>query len=496
MSVGDLSAVSPLFGDLDNRFCGTIDLTANGFRIVPSNRRKPCKSILISLATLLLIAGCTNAQKKGDFAGLLKSSADARSIGHEDLAANDLKEAFDLLPAKNDPSREQSVNQLYAQILVLAADLRKSGRLSLSNTMYDKAIEIENECTTAGKASAKALKLETEEVFAQEEKILDVASNTSDLRKKEREFRSTSESLKKLFENGQYQKVEIEGIKHLESVRALCGTDSPLYSEARKVYIDTLLVRDKLAPALALLERDVKELDTFSEDDLKNADADSVQNAFFLCTTLCETAKIKTIMGELDDAEKNARRSLHLAQTLGGRMDKETALSQIALAEVLMKKGQDQEALDFARGSLKLLGKIKATPADRVRGLAMIAVLENSLGQMQPAKRDFSALANLISAYPRIKESWVAFAYTAAYYRAQGDKRGFLRMKDRAIKATLSKKMPRFEIVTVFETLGDSASQASEFSEATVLYEKALQYSSNFQKTALEKKIENSRKQK
>lgn len=463
---------------------------------MPSNRRKPYKSILISLTTLLLIVGCTNAQKKGDFAGLLKSSADARSIGHEDLAANDLKEAFDLLPAKNDPNREKAVNQLYAQLLVLAADLRKSGRLSLSNTMYDKAIEIENECTTAGKASAKALKLETEEVFAQEEKILDVASNTSDLRKKEKEFRSTSAKLKRLFEKGDYQRVEIEGIKHSENVRALCGTDSALYDEARKVYIDTLLVQDKLPPALALLERDLKELDTFSEDDLKNADADSVQKAFFLCTTLCEISKLKIIVGELDDAEKTARRSLRLANILGGRMVLETALSQLALAEVLIKKGQNQEALALARSSYKLLGTIKSTTAKKIRSLSMIAVLENLLGQKELAKRDFSSLSNLSSAYPRIRESWIAFAYAAAYYRAQGDKRGFLRLKDRAIKATLSKKMPRFEIFTVFETLGDSAFQASEFSEATVLYEKALQYSSNFQKAELEEKLANSRKQK
>ncbi len=462
---------------------------------MPSERSKCCNSILISVTALLLIGGCTNAQTKSDFDGLLKSSATARSIGHEDLAANDLKEAFDLLPPKNDLKRVQRVNQLYPQLLALAADLRKSGRLSLSNTMYEKAIAIETECTLADKPSATDLRKETEDVFAQEEKILASATDKPDLRLKEMEFRRTSGILKKLFAKGEYRKVEAEGIKHSQSVRAMCGTDSALYDEARKVYIDTLLVQDKLAPALALLERDVKELDTFSEDDLKNADADAVQNAFFLCSALCEIAQLKTIIGELDDAEKTARRSLRLANILGGRMVLETALSQIVLADVLMKKGQNEEALALARSSYKLLGKIKSTPSDQIRALRIIAVLENSLGQKDLAKRDFSSLANLFTAYPRIRQSWISFPVAAAFYRSQGDKQGFLRLKDRAIKATLSKNISKFDTVAVFETLGDSAFQASEFSEAMSLYEKALQYSSKVRKDELEKKIERCKKE-
>jgi tetratricopeptide (TPR) repeat protein len=495
VSVGDLSAVSPFFGDFDQPVLWDNRTDSKWISIVPSDRRQCCNSILISLTALLLIGGCTNAQTKSDFDGLLKSSATARSIGHEDLAANDLKEAFDSLPPNDDPKRVQRVNQLYPQLLALAADLKKSGRLSLSNTMYEKAMAIEAECTLADKPSATALRKETDEVFAQEEKILATASNTPDLRLKEKEFRNTSEVLKKLFAKGEYRKVETEGLKHSESVRALCGTDSALYDEARKVYIDTLLVQDKLAPALALLERDLKELDTFSEDDLKNADADAIQNAFFLCSTLCEIAQLKTIIGELDEAEKTARRSLRLVNILGGRMVLETALSQIVLADVLMRKGQNQEALVLARSSYKLLATIKSTPSDQIRAMRMIAVLENLLGQKDLAKRDFSNLANLFTAYPRIRESWISFAVAAAYYRAQGDKQGFLRLKDRAIKATLSKNISKFDVLTVFETLGDSAFQASEFSEALSFYEKALQYSSNFRKEELERKIERSKKE-
>ncbi len=433
-------------------------------------------------------------QLKSDFTGLLKSSADARSIGHEDQAANDLKDAFDLLPPKSDPKREQSVNQLYTQILALAADLKKSGRLSLSNTMYDKAIAIETECTLADKPSATALRKETDEVFAQEEKILATASNTPDLRAKEKEFRHTSDILKKLYEKGEYRKVETEGIKHLERVRGMCGTDDTLYDEARKTYIDTLLAQDKLAPALALLERDAKELDTFSEDDLKNADEDAIQHAFFLRSTLCEIAQIKTIMGELDNAEKTARRSLKLVKMLGGRMVLETALSQLALADVLIKKGETREALSLARSSYRLLGTIKSTPADQIHSMRIIAMLEDLFGDKELAKRDFSSLSNLFTAYPRIPESWVSFAVAAAYYRAQGDERGFLRLKDRAIKATLSKNISRFNVRTIFETLGDSALRTSEFSEALGFYQKALQYSSSIKNEELEEKIERCRK--
>ncbi len=231
MSVGDLSADSPLIADLNLPVVWDNRLIANGFRVVPSDCRKYCNSILISATALLFVGGCTNVPPKSDFNGLLKSSADARSIGHEDQAANDLKEAFDLLPQKSDPKREQAVNQLYTQILALAADLKKSGRLSLSNTMYEKAISIETECTLADKPSATDLRKETDEVFAQEEKILATASNTPDLRAKEKEFRHTSDILKKLYEKGEYRKVENEGIKHLESVRGMCGTDDTLYDE-------------------------------------------------------------------------------------------------------------------------------------------------------------------------------------------------------------------------------------------------------------------------
>ncbi len=94
----------------------------------------------------------------------------------------------------------------------------------------------------------------------------------------------------------------------------------------------------------------------------------------------------------------------------------------------------------MAKSTYKLLGTIKSTPADQIHSMRIIAMLENLFGDKELAKRDFNSLSNLFTAYPRIPESWVSFPVAAAYYRAQGDERGFLRLKDRAIKATLSKK--------------------------------------------------------
>ncbi len=446
--------------------------------------------MLVFLTTVLLF-GCTSQEKKSDFAGLIQSSIKARSVGHEDLAANDLKEAFDALPPQGDPKRTPAVNQLYPEILELAAELRKSGRLSLSNTMYDKAIEIESQCTIAGKASATALKQDTEKVFDIEEKMLAGASTKPDLRAKEREFRHTSATLRKHFEKGEYRRVESEVTKHLESVRALCGTGDTIYDEARKVYIDTLLVQDKLTPALAILNRDVKELDTFTEDDLKNADTDAIQSAFFVCKTLCEIANLKIITGDFDEAEKTARRALQLANQIGGRVVLEKSLSQMTLADVLIRKGQSKEALASLKSSQNMLATIDTPMINRIHCYTLIAPLENSLGQKKDAKRDFDTLIGWIPGAPPDSELSLSLALAASFYRLQGDEKKYLSLKDRAVNLTLAKGVSKSDTERVFETLGDCSFQVSRFAEAADFYQKALRHSSQFQKEQLEKKIKN-----
>ncbi len=441
-----------------------------------------------------MLVACTTADEKDKFAGLIQSSIKARSVGHEDLSANDLKEAFELLPPPGDPKRVEAVNQLYPEIVELARELGKSGRFSLSHTMYDKAIEIEQECTIAGKSSAAALKQETEKVFDTEEKILDRASSSNDLRTREKQLRHTTDNLKKRYEKGEYLTVEAEAKQHLEVVRAALGTASPQYDEIRKVVIDSQVRLDKMPDALGLLNRDEKELDTFTLEGLRNADEDAVQNALFLSTTLFNKANLETIAGPLDEAERHARRSLELVNTLGGTFRLEKALSEMALANVLSRKGDESEALNLARKAQKMLETVNTSKGDRISSLSLIGRLEDKLGQKQQAQVDFTNLLKLVSASPGLVESTIAYAYAAAFYRARGAEPVFSKLKEKALASAMAKGQSKIAAQAVFETLGDSSFHVLQFSEALDFYSKAMPYSSNFQLERIKMKIEDCKK--
>lgn len=450
-----------------------------------------CCLILLSIFVLV---GCTTTEEKSKFAGLIQSSIKARTIGHEDLAANDLKEAFELLPPQGDPKRVESVNQLYPEIIELARELAKSGRFSLSHTMYDKAIEIEKECTIAGKPSATALKQDTEKAFDTEEKILSHAASSNDLRSKEKQLNNTTDNLKQRFEKGEFLTVEPEAKKHLEVIRAAFGTDSPQYDEVRKILIDSQVRLDKLPEAMELLNRDEKELDTFALADLKNAQEDAVQNACFLSTTLCNKANLETIVGPLDEAEKHARRSLQLITTLGGTLRLEKAASEMALANVLSKKGDGKAALGLARSSEKMLVTVNGPKADRISCLSMICRLEDELGQKHQAESDFANLLAQVSQSPDLPESTMALANAAVFYRKHGDAASYSKLKERALSSATAKGQSKVAAQAVFETLGDSSFQASQFGEALDFYGKAMAYSSPFQMERIKTKIEDCKK--
>jgi tetratricopeptide (TPR) repeat protein len=454
-------------------------------------RFKYCYFVLLSIFVLV---GCASTDERSKFAGLIQASINARSVGHEDLAANDLKESYELLPPEGDPKRVQAVNQLYPEIIELARELGKSGRFSLSHTMYDKAIEIEKECTIAGKPSATALKQESEKVFDSEEKILDRAASSNDLTTKEKQLRSTSDILEKRFEKGEYQAVEIEAKKHLEVVRAAFGTASPQYDKIRRVVIGSQVRQDKFSKALDLLNRDEKELDTFTMEGLKNADEDAVQNALFLSTTLCSKANLETIVGPLNEAERHARRSLELVSTLGGTFRLEKALSDMALANVLSRKGGEKEALDLARDAQKMLETISCPKRDRIYCLSMICRLEDKLGQKQQAQGDFTHLLKQVSASPELAESTIAYAYAAAFNRARGDEASFSKLKEKALASVTAKGQSKIAAQAVFETLGDSSFHIRQFSEALDFYSKAMPYSSNFQMERIKMKVEDCKK--
>jgi hypothetical protein len=107
--------------------------------------KRRCANVLLSMFLLIILnvtSGCSGPAKKDDFAGLMKSAQTARSTGHEDLAANCLKDAFDKLPAKDNAARVQAINQIYPEILALASDLRESGRFFLYKKNFVKSNEI------------------------------------------------------------------------------------------------------------------------------------------------------------------------------------------------------------------------------------------------------------------------------------------------------------------------------------------------------------------
>ena len=446
-------------------------------------------SNMLAAIMLFSLTGCGETSKRADFEKLIKSSNKARSIGHEDLAANDLKEALELLPPQSNSERTAAVNLIYPEILALAADLRKSGRLSLSNTMYDRAIEIENDCTLPDKASAASLKKETEKMFDIEESILAKATSTNDLRSKEEALEATTNRFKDSLSKGDYENIHKEGMKHFERVRVVSGEAGNLYDGIRRVVLNALKAEDKYSESIALLRRDVKSLDTFTEEDLKSADTDSIQDAFYLSSTLCDLAQLQAATGDLQEAEANARRALRLATLLGGKMVQEKAFSQIALADILRIKGQNEEALPLAKGAFAMMETANFSLGYRARGLAQIAKIEEALGNKKDAEKSCDSIFELTKEARPVEDIIDSLAFATTYFQTTGNEKKFLRTKELLLAKTLSPKAPYYSNAAAFETLGDSSRRLSKFSEAVGYYQLAQKYCSKEHAEKLEQKI-------
>lgn len=444
---------------------------------------------MLLLISLNVNSGCSGPAKKDDFAGLMKSAQAARSTGHEDLAANCLKDAFDHLPAKDNVARTQAVNQIYPEILALASDLRESGRFSLSKTMLDKAIEIESECTIEGRQSAVAVKVETEKMGDMELNLLKRADKTKDLRNELRQLKHTTKDLAKQFQQGDYEQVARDGRVHLELMRKTRGVASNAYCDARDLVVDSLLLKDNVAGAIKLLEDDVPELSNFKDEDLKNADEEAAEAALFLSPLLEQIAGLQLTMSKYDEAEKNAKRSYELAQTLGGKLNATSAASLVTLATIMRVRGKHTEALETAKTALPLFARAKKHRDSWERCLFTIAQTEADLGQDQKAKHDFFKLARAAESKPQRGVSSISLAAAAVYFRIQGDDEKYEELKDKAIGLASRKGEARASIEMVYEVLGDGAVRMSKFTQAEDFYQTALKYAASFQKEALEKKI-------
>lgn len=443
-----------------------------------------CSLLILSFAT-----GCGETAKKDNFAELITDGATARSAGHEDRAANSLKEAFELLPPQSDPKRVACVNKLYPETLALASALRQSGRFSLSKTMLDKAIEIESECTLPGKKSAIELRAETEKVGEMELSILKRADKAKELRHELKQLKLTTRDLVKQFDSGDFEQVARDGRAHLEVLRKTRGAASNAYCDARRLVIDSLLHQGNTEAALKLLEDDVPELNKFNDKDLANADEEAVESALFLSPLLAQIADLQLSLGRNAEAEKSAARSLQIAQVLGGKANPDAASSKLVLATILKEKGRDKEALELARDALPLLSKSKRQQASRVRCLYTVAQLEDSLGQKREAKRDFDKLIAEAESHEQRGTSGISLAIGAAFYRTLGDQQKYANLKDKAIKIAQRKSESPNSVRVIYETLGDSSVRFSKFSEALPYYEIALKNADRLQKERLEKKI-------
>jgi len=451
---------------------------------------------MLAVIMLLSLAGCGGDSKSAQFEKLIKSSNKARSIGHEDLAANDLKEALEFLPATNDPDRVTAVNIIYPEILALAADLRKSGRLSLSNTMYDRAIEIERECTIAGKESAISLKQETEKMFDMEENILTEATTSNDLRKKENELAAITIKYEEILARGDYAKVHGEGMKHFERIRSVSGEAGQLHNGMRKVILNLLKAEDRISEAIALVKRDVKALDTFTDEDLKKGNEDSIQNAYFLRTALAELALLQAEVGDLQEAEVNARRSLSLTVMLGGKLVQEKAMSQFALAEVLRVKGQNAPALSLAKDSYDLLERARSGSSNKLCCLTLSVQAEAALGNKKNAEKACDLIIEIAKEARATDATVASLACASVYFQNSGNEKKFLQAKDLLMAKMQSPKASFYANSAALEQLGDSSKKLSKFSEAVSYYQGALKYSSAEHKEKINQKIADCKKNK
>ncbi len=306
-----------------------------------------CKIYLIGLAVSTFVLGCSPAEKKPDIAALVKSSIAARAIGKEDLAANELKEAYEHLPPRNSAGRVEAINQLYTPTLDLAAELSKAGRFSLSNTLYDKAIEIESECTISRKQSATQLKRESEQVFDTEEKILSKATTVGEMKAKTLEMQRVTDALARRLQSEDPKKVEAEARKHLQVIRNSFGVASHQYLDILRVLENALSKQNAFQFAIEIVESDIRHLTDFKEEDLKNADADAIESVYFLIPLYCDLSSLQVKAKKLDEAVQNAGKACKYAKIVGGKEKGRLVNAQYALATALHAKGEDDQAMDI-----------------------------------------------------------------------------------------------------------------------------------------------------
>lgn len=442
-----------------------------------------------SLLVLCSSTGCSQTVKKDDLSDLIKDASVARSSGHEDRAANSLKEAFDLLPPSGDPKRADCINKIYPEILVLAEDLRQSGRFSLSKTMLDKAIQIESECTLPDKKSATALKAETEKVGDLELSLLKRADKAKELRLELKQLKHTTRDLVKQFDSGDFEQVAREGRAHLEVLRKTRGAASKAYGEARRLVIESMLHQGNVEAALKLLEDDVPELSNFSDRDLASADEEAVESALFLSPLLAQISDLQLTLGRDAEAQKSAMRALAIAKIIGGKANPDVATGKLVLATILKSRGQYKEALEMAEGALPLMSSAKHQRANWLRCLYTIAQLEDTLGKKQKAKDHFDELIAEAERHEHLATAGVSLAIGAAFYRSEGDQKKYNQYKDEAINIAQRKNEPSNSAFMIYETLGDSSVRFSKFSEALPYFETALKYASSSQKKIIEGKI-------
>jgi len=322
--------------------------------IAVKSRLSAGKIYLLCLTLSTFAYGCAPAQVKPDIAALIKSSIAARTAGHEDLAANELKEAYEQLPPGNSPKRLEAINQLYLPTLDLAAELSKSGRFSLSKTMYDKAIEVEAECTLANKPSATKLKRETEKVFETEETIMTKAATGGEMKTKIVELQNKTKDLASRLSTDEPSKIEREARKHLEVMRSSFGVASYQYLDTLRVLNKAMSKQGAYAQAIEIVETDIKHLTDFKQEDLKNADADAIQNVYFLIPLYCELSSLQVKDSRFDDAVKAARKAQEFATLVGGNEKGRLVDAQIALGVALHAKGDDGEAISVLKRAHRL----------------------------------------------------------------------------------------------------------------------------------------------
>lgn len=441
------------------------------------------------------IESCTHERKDDDFAKLIKSAANSRTTGHEDAAANDLKEAFDRLPPEGNDGRIERINKLYPEIIELSILLRQLGRLSLARTMLNKAVEIEPECTVEGKKSAVALKDETERVGEMEITLIKRADRAAELRDELKELKQTTRGLSKLFAKGDFEQVARDGRRHLEILRRNRGAASDAYCDARRLVVESMLQQDNTDGAIKLLEDDVNELNRFKDEDLRNGDEDAVESALFLSPLLGEIANLQVTIGKYDEAERNAQRSFELARIMGGKATPGSTGGQLAYAAILQMRGQNKEALTAANLALPYFQRSRANRALRVRCLYTIAHLEELLGNTQAAKLNYVHLKKEAERNPQPGSTSISLALASAFFRTQGSAE-YLKLRDDAIKLAGRKGEPKSSIQVMYEILGDSSVRFSKYTEALEFYEKAMNHAPEFQKQNLQKKIDMCKKNK